>query len=83
MHIFLNLSNDAAFGHLSGLADGVVDGLGVEEPWALMTGLEMPMKAVPPTLLGSSWALKARSPGITMAAASLVSRFFRKMSPRA
>ena len=29
MHIFLNLSNDAAFGHLSGLADGVVDGLGV------------------------------------------------------
>ena len=48
-----------------------------------MTGLEMPMKAVPPTLLGSSWALNARSPGITMAAASLVSRFFRKISPRA
>lgn len=83
MHIFLNLSNDAVFGHLSGLADGVVDGLGVGGAVGLDDGLGDADEGGAPTLLGSSWALKARSPGITMAAASLVSRFFRKMSPRA
>ena len=47
----------------------------LEPPWALMTGLEMPMNAVPPTLLGSSRALNSFSPGITSSAASFVSRF--------
>jgi len=51
----------------------------LDAPWALMTGFEMPMKAVPPTLLGSSLSLKALSPGITSSAASFVSRFFLNM----
>ena len=68
--------NKAAAGEGRRLTDGIFNGLGVGGPVGLDDGLEMPMNAVPPTLLGSSLSLKALRPGITARAASFVSRFF-------
>ena len=50
-----------------------------EEPWALMTGLEIPTRDVTTTYPASSNFLKWAMPSLTSRAASLVSIFFLNM----
>ena len=62
MDIFLNLSDNAAFRHLSGLADGVVDGLGVGGAVGLDHGLGDADKRRAAYLIGVQLALKRAAP---------------------
>ena len=62
MHIFLDLSNDAAFGHLSGLADGVVDGLGVGGAVGLDDGPGDADEGGAPHLVGVQLGLEGPQP---------------------
>ena len=78
--IFGDVLNNAGGREALGLADGVLDGEGVGGAVALMPGLEMPMRGVPPTSPESIIFLKSRRPPETSTAASLVSRFFLNMA---